>query len=277
MTDRYAVFGNPIAHSKSPQIHTCFAEQCQQALAYDAQCVDIDSFAEATEQFFKAAGKGLNITVPFKLQAFEYADELTAQAQRAGAVNTLMLRADGSVLGETTDGLGMVRDITVNQLWRLREKRVLVLGAGGAVRGVLEPLLLQRPQALVVANRTIEKAQQLAEDFIEFGAITGCGFDELQGRQFDIIINGTSASLAGDLPPLPDGLLADGACCYDMMYAAEPSVFLRWCAQKGAAKISDGLGMLVEQAAESFYLWRGVRPTTDGVIKAIRQQLQQAK
>jgi shikimate dehydrogenase len=274
MTDRYAVFGNPIAHSKSPQIHTLFASQCDQTMVYEARLVGIDVFTAETADFFNAGGKGLNITVPFKLAAYDFADELTAQAQRAGAVNTLIWQDNGSILGATTDGVGLVRDIAVNQQWVLQGKRILVLGAGGAVRGVLEPLLKQQPQRVIVANRTVSKAEQLAEDFCQFGVISGCGFDQLQNQQFDVVINGTSASLAGDLPPLPTSLLAGGACCYDMMYAAEPTVFLRWCAQQGAAKIADGLGMLVEQAAESFCLWRGIRPDTQSVITAMRQQLQ---
>lgn len=273
MSDRYAVFGNPINHSKSPLIHTAFAEQTHQSLKYSAQQVEVEDFERAADQFFAEGGKGLNVTVPFKLDAYSYAARLTVRARRAGAVNTLALQADGSVLGDTTDGIGMVRDIVHNHGWSVADKQVLMLGAGGAVRGVLEPLLLERPAHVVIANRTAIKAVHLATGFTDLGAVEGCGFVELKGRSFDLVINGTSASLAGDLPPLPDGLLAPGACCYDMMYGEAPTVFMRWAKDHGAAAVADGLGMLVEQAAESFALWRGVMPETTGVIRQIREAL----
>ncbi|MEH6548560.1 MAG: shikimate dehydrogenase [Pseudomonadales bacterium] len=273
MTDVYAVFGNPIAHSKSPLIHAAFARQTDQEIAYERQLVAVGEFASAARAFFEAGGKGLNITQPFKLDAYEYADKLTRGARQAGAVNTLIMGEDGTVLGETTDGVGMVRDIMVNQTWQMADKRILLLGAGGAVRGVLGPILGERPQQLTVANRTPLKAEQLARGFAAEGNIAGCGFDELEGQEFDLVINGTSASLAGEMPPLPDGLLAPAAYCYDMMYGAEPTVFLAWARQQGAAGWVDGLGMLVEQAAESFTLWRAVRPDTATVIADMRAQL----
>lgn len=271
--DQYAVFGNPIAHSKSPDIHSRFAEQTGETLEYTKQLVAEDQFAKAAGDFFAGSGRGLNITVPFKLDAFEFADQLTERATNAGAVNTLKLQADGRVLGDNTDGFGMVSDITDNQGWPVQGKRVLVLGAGGAVRGVLQPLLEQNPQRVVVANRTVAKAQALAEHFKQYGDIAGCGFDELPGQQFDLVINGTSASLSGDLPPLPDDLLAEGSCCYDMMYGAELTVFLRWAQDRGCNNLADGLGMLVGQAAESFFVWRGVRPQIAPVIAELRKQL----
>ena len=271
MTDRYAVFGNPIAHSKSPQIHAAFAAQTQQDMCYERQLVEIGDFDNAARGFFEHGGKGLNITVPFKLDAYAFASRLTERAQQAGAVNTLALRQDGSILGDNTDGIGLVTDIVENLGWKMSARRVLVLGAGGAVRGVLGPLQNQHPAALVVANRTEAKAQELAALF--GGSVKGCGFDALAGQSFDIVINGTSASLAGDLPPLPDTLLAPGACCYDMMYGARPTVFMQWAQQHGAASIADGLGMLVQQAAEAFFLWRGVRPQTAPVIAQLRAQL----
>jgi shikimate dehydrogenase len=274
MTDKYAVFGNPIAHSKSPDIHRQFAEQTGQDLSYSKQLVAEDGFEAAANEFFANGGRGLNITVPFKQDAYAYVARTTSRARRAGAVNTLSLEADGTILGDTTDGVGLVSDIVNNLGWEIRHKRVLVLGAGGAVRGALEPLLEQQPQHIVIANRTVDKALQLSKGFAEFGYLLGCGFDMLGEQQFDLIINGTSAGLQGELPPLPDSLIdANGTtACYDMLYGAEPTPFIQWAAQRGA-QVSDGLGMLVGQAAESFALWRGVRPETAPVIANLRDQL----
>ncbi len=273
MTDKYAVFGNPIAHSKSPQIHTLFAEQTQQDLTYEKQLVDEDKFQQAADDFFNAEGKGLNITVPFKLDAYSYAAKTTERARKAGAVNTLIKKEDGTVVGDNTDGFGMVSDIIDNAGWDITNKRVLILGAGGAVRGVLQPVLEKKPSQLVIANRTVAKALQLARGFADLGKIQSCGFEDLKDLKFDLVINGTSASLSGDLPPLPENLLAENACCYDMMYGAEPTVFLQWAKEHGAKALRDGLGMLVGQAGESFYQWRGVRPNTEAVIKALREEL----
>lgn len=271
--DQYAVFGNPIKHSRSPQIHAAFAEQTGQALHYRAHKVELGRFAEVASEFFRNGGRGLNITVPFKLDAFEFADELSGRARRAGAVNTLARGEDGRIYGDNTDGVGMVRDINDNLGWPVAGKRILVLGAGGAVRGILGPLLKQRPEELVVANRTLEKAEALAELFAELGPVSGQPFEALPGRQFDLIINGTSASLSGDLPPLPSHILSNEGSAYDMMYGAKPTPFMRWAAAEAAWAVSDGLGMLVEQAAESFCIWRGVRPDTRPVIELIRQSL----
>ena len=274
MTDKYAVFGNPIDHSKSPDIHRQFAEQTGQSLSYEKQLVDPQGFEAAADAFFAGGGKGLNITVPFKQDAYAYVARTTPRARRAGAVNTLSLEADGTILGDTTDGAGLVSDIKHNLGWQIRHKKVLILGAGGAVRGVLEPLLEEQPQHIIIANRTVDKALQLAKGFAEFGYLLGCGFDMLDEQQFDVIINGTSASLQGELPPLPDSLInADvSTVCYDMLYGAEPTPFMQWAAERGA-KVSDGLGMLVGQAAESFALWRGVRPETAPVISRLRAKL----
>lgn len=276
MTDRYAVFGNPIAHSKSPQIHTAFAQQTEQDLSYEALLAPVDAFAESFNEFLQRQGKGANITVPFKQDAYERAESLTPRAQRAGAVNTLWQDEQGVVHGDTTDGVGLVRDLTQNQQLDLKGKRILILGAGGAVRGVIEPILAEQPAQLVIANRTMSKAEQLAELFADFGAISGCGFADLAGQQFDVVVNGTAASLAGDLPPLPDDLLAEGAACYDMMYSKEITVFNQWALDHGAVKAIDGLGMLVEQAAESFNIWRGVQPKTDQVMAQLREALNQS-
>ena len=273
VVDQYAVFGNPIKHSRSPQIHAAFAEQTGQALHYRAHKVELGRFSEVAAEFFRNGGRGLNITVPFKLDAFEFADELSGRARRAGAVNTLARGEDGRIYGDNTDGVGMVRDINDNLGWPLAGKRILVLGAGGAVRGILGPLLKQRPQELLVANRTVEKAEALADLFAELGPVSGQPFEAIAGRQFDLIINGTSASLSGDLPPLPSHILSNEGSAYDMMYGAEPTPFMRWAAAEAAWAVSDGLGMLVEQAAESFCIWRGIRPDTRPVIELIRHSL----
>ncbi len=272
MTDRYAVIGNPIAHSKSPNIHAEFAKLTRQTLIYSAELVETGQVQQFINTFKNNNGKGLNVTVPFKQDAFELATELTPRAQRAGAVNTLSLQND-IIKGDTTDGIGLLNDLRHNHKQILKNKRILVLGAGGAVRGVLEPLLLESPDALVIANRTVSKAQQLADDFSSFGNISACGFSDLKNQHFDLIINGTSASLSGDLPPLPDNIFSKHGTAYDMMYAKEPTVFMQWAQQQGAENIFDGLGMLVEQAAESFFIWRGVRPETQSVIKILRESL----
>lgn len=280
MTDRYAVFGNPIGHSKSPQLHRLFAEQTGQDMHYDAQLVPLDGFRDSADRFFANGGKGLNITVPFKSDAFDYASQLTERACLAGAVNTLALQSERMILGDNTDGVGLLRDITVNLGWPVRDRSVLILGAGGAVRGVLGPLLEQQPSRVVIANRTLSKAQQLAADFSDLGTIEACSFEQLAGHQlsgqgFDLLINGTSASLSGNLPPLPEGLLTASSGCYDMMYGAQPTPFMVWGREHGAA-VADGLGMLVEQGAEAFYLWRGVRPDTTPVLAHLRAELDAA-
>ncbi len=274
--DRYGVMGNPIGHSKSPMIHTLFAEQTGQALNYEALLVELNTFNEAVETFRAEGGKGLNVTVPFKRDAWKQVDERSPDAELAGAVNTIVLREDGSLFGDNTDGNGLVRDIRDNLGITLAGKKILILGAGGAVRGVLGPILQESPTLVVIANRTPARAQELAEAFEEYGSTEGCGFDELEGSSFDIVINGTSASLKGEVPPLPDTLLNKGALCYDMMYAAKPTAFMVWADDHSSEHIADGLGMLVEQAAESFLIWRGVKPQTAPVIKAVRESLNAA-
>ncbi|MBS9403740.1 shikimate dehydrogenase [Halomonas sp. TRM85114] len=275
MTDRYCVFGHPIGHSKSPAIHTAFAEQTGEALEYIAIEAPLDDFAGAWQRFVAAGGRGANVTVPFKEDAFRCCEVLSHRARRAGAVNTLILGGNGKnhdfkVYGDTTDGVGLVRDLAHHGI-ELKGARILVLGAGGAVRGVLEPLLAAAPRSLQVANRTAAKAEALANDFDDLGAIVGSGFEAVEGP-FDLVINGTSASLSGELPPLPDALFSTGAGAYDMMYGAEPTVYLRWAADQGATPM-DGLGMLVEQAAESFFQWRGKRPHTAPVLERLRRSL----
>ncbi|WP_062060159.1 shikimate dehydrogenase [Cellvibrio sp. OA-2007] len=276
MTDLYALFGNPIVQSKSPHIHRQFAEQTGQDMHYTKQLVAIGEFEQAAQDFFAQGGKGLNITVPFKLNAFEFAQKRTARAERAGAVNTLAMLSDGSILGDNTDGIGMIHDMH-NLGWELEGKRVLILGAGGAVRGILQPLLEENPAQIVIANRTFSKAEELAKNFHDMGDVQAKTFEQLAGETFDLVINGTSASMQGELPPLPDNLLSANANCYDMMYGAEPTIFLRWAQEHGAVQVADGLGMLIGQAAEAFYLWRQIRPEVVPVISAMRRQISEKK
>lgn len=270
MTDLYAVMGNPIAHSLSPRIHGWFAEQTGQDLRYEARCVPLDGFAAAVAAFREEGGRGLNITVPFKQEAWALADARSPRAERAGAVNTLVVREDGSLFGDTTDGVGLLRDLTRNLGLELAGRDILLLGAGGAVRGVLEPLLDAGPRRLLIANRTADRAMALARDFHAMGNVEGCGLDALAGQRFDLVINGTAAGLRDEVPGIPATVLDGDSCGYDMMYGTGPTAFVRWCREQGAGRAEDGLGMLVEQAAESFYLWRGVRPETGGVISRLR-------
>ena len=269
---QYRVFGNPIHQSKSPSIHKAFAHATHQHLNYQAQLVLDDEFERTVTAFFASGGKGLNITVPFKQRAFAMAQMLSPAAQKAEAANTIYLNEQGQLVAENTDGMGLVRDICSNLGGELTAKRILVIGAGGAVRGILQPLLAQQPLAIVVANRTHSKAEQLAESFTDLGNISGCPMAQLQGS-FDWIINGTSASLAGDLPALPGGLINPSTRCYDMMYSADTTVFNAWAIEQGAEQADDGLGMLVEQAAQSFRLWRGVLPPTAEVLQALRRSI----
>ncbi len=267
--DRYAVFGNPIEHSKSPFIHTRFAEQTGQQLIYTAELVEAGDFNQAVARFAENDGKGLNITVPFKQDAWQLATQRSQRAQRAGAVNTLVIYGTGDYYGDNTDGIGLVRDLVNNHRLQLEGKTIMIIGAGGAVRGVIEPLLDSKPAALTIANRTKEKALQLAKDFSDLDNIKACGLDEFGSSSYDIIINGTSASLSGELPALPATLITENTFCYDMMYATEPTPFMHWARQQGAKHVVDGKGMLVEQAAESFRLWRGCEPETAPVIEAL--------
>ena len=272
MTDLYAVMGNPIHHSKSPQIHEQFAQQCKQDLVYSAMLVPTDGFKNAVQEFFKGKGRGLNITVPFKEEAYKLADSLTQRAQTAQAVNTLVLQEDGSILGDNTDGAGLVGDLTLNNLVELKGKRILVIGAGGAVRGILQPFLGQSPKSIIIANRTFEKAQNLANSFSEFGNISAAHFNDLD-EPFDIIINGTSASLNGELPPISASVIGSDTVVYDMMYAKQLTTFLEWAKLQGAKQVIDGLGMLVGQAAVSFEVWRNQRPNSAMVLEEMRKQL----
>ncbi len=272
MPDLYAVFGNPIAHSKSPAIHAEFARSTGQNLVYEARLAPIDGFPGAVAEFVAAGGRGANVTVPFKEEAFRLAKRLTDRAARAGAVNTLVF--DGAdVLGDNTDGAGLVRDIVDNLGFSLAGRRILLLGAGGAARGVIAPLLAGAPAGLAIANRTADKARSLAAAFSDLAAIDAGSFDDLAGKTFDLVINATSASLAGAALPLPAGLFAPGSLAYDMMYGKGDTPFIAQARAQGAGQLADGLGMLVEQAAEAFRVWRGVRPETAGVLAGLRGAL----
>jgi shikimate dehydrogenase len=273
MTDRYAVVGNPIAHSKSPEIHAAFARQTGHDIDYARLLAPPGGFRSTVQSFREAGGKGVNVTVPFKLEAFDLADDVSQRAKDAEAAN--FLRFDnGRIHADNTDGVGLTRDIVQNLGFGLAGKRVLLMGAGGAAQGVLTPLLEHEPSILTIANRTVEKALRLAEKFrhkpvAAASVLCGLRFGELAGHHFDLVINATSSSLQGELPPLPADAFAIGALGYDMMYGVTPTPFLAFAAAHGA-RISDGLGMLVEQAAESFLLWRGVRPQTAPVIALLR-------
>jgi shikimate dehydrogenase len=269
MPDRYAVFGHPIGHSQSPRIHALFAQQTGQNLSYGAQDVPPEAFESKAREFFRKGGRGLNCTVPLKELAYRYADRLGERARRAKAVNTLALLPDGTIHGDNTDGPGLLRDLTVNLGLAVENRRLLLLGAGGASRGVLAPLLELKPARLAIANRTAAKAAALAEEFGDLGPVEARGFDDLAGEGFDLILNATAASLGGELPRLADGLLAAGGSCYDLAYGKEPTPFVLWGLRAGAALSVDGIGMLVEQAAEAFAIWRGVRPDTRPVLAAL--------
>ena len=267
--DNYAVIGNPIAHSLSPRIHGLFAEQTGEELTYRAILSRPREFIGDVEGFHQAGGLGLNVTLPFKEQAWEYVTHSSVRADRAQAANLIRFDADGGVYGDSTDGVGLVRDLGANGV-QVARKHVLLVGAGGAVRSVLGNLLDEQPAAVTIINRTRSRALGLLELFPEAaGILSAQGFDEPVAGPYDLVINGASAALAGQSLPLPGGILAPGACCYDMVYGKAARVFLDWAAVNGAAKCLDGLGMLVEQAAESFHIWRGVRPETKPVIDAL--------
>lgn len=271
MTQHYAVVGNPIEHSKSPLIHARFAQQFGLDLEYEKRLIALEDFEGFVKDFFAAAdNKGLNVTVPFKERAWALAEDLSERARLAGAVNTLFLNAQGQLRGDNTDGIGLVNDLERNHGVSLRGKRILVLGAGGAVRGILQPFLLHEPQELVIANRTLSKVDDLLALFPEESRLRKSAFSELEGC-FDLIVNGSSASLSGAIPPIDAAMLDAETVVYDMMYADQLTVFNRWALDHGVKQAIDGLGMLVEQAAEAFYLWTGCRPDTVEVIKSLRK------
>ncbi|KAA1174179.1 shikimate dehydrogenase [Marinobacter salinexigens] len=270
--DLYAVVGNPISHSKSPRIHSLFASQTGEAVEYTAIQAPIDDFERTVRQFFERGGKGLNVTVPFKEQAWKLAARRTARAEKAGASNTLYFSEDGVLTADNTDGQGLVQDLTSNHGVTLNGARILILGAGGAVRGVIAPILARGPAALTIANRTVSKAEALVSLFADDAGNTemaACGFEQ-PDQPFDVIINGTSASLQGDLPPVSANVIGENTVIYDMMYSLQTTTFNQWALDHGASRAYDGLGMLVEQAAESFRVWRGIAPETSPVIDELR-------
>jgi len=275
--DPYAVMGNPISHSKSPQIHQQFARQTQQDIVYQAIHVDVGGFPQAVGNFFANGGKGLNVTVPFKQEAFKLVDQLSDGAKLAGAVNTLSMDKEGKILGNNTDGIGLVQDLNNNHDANLTDKSILILGAGGATRGIILPLLHAHVADIVIVNRTLHKAEAIAKGFMEADPayhISTANYDSLnKDTKFDVIINATSASLSNNLPPLAEQYIHADCFCYDMMYGNSDTVFMQWALRLGANHVKDGLGMLVEQAAESFTIWRGVKPDTKSVIDWIRQNL----
>lgn len=267
--DNYCVMGNPIAHSKSPLIHHAFAEQVGHAIYYQSVLVQQGQFEGALAEFQKLGGKGLNITVPFKEDAWQAVEAMSTRAEKAGAVNTIWFEK-GKRQGDNTDGIGLVRDLLENEI-KLKDKRLLILGAGGAVRGILDPILQQEPSSVLIANRTPERAETLVRRFSEYSNLDFCGLSQLDRQgNFDVVINGISAGLSGEQPELPEDIVVEGGCCYDMVYGNVDTPFVSWAKQHGAGMALDGLGMLVEQAAESFMIWRGVRPKTKPVIEMLR-------
>jgi shikimate dehydrogenase len=266
--DRYAVVGNPVAHSLSPQIHRLFAEQTQQSMSYEAIELAVDEFPAQIRQLQQQGLKGANVTVPFKQQAWEICQQRSTGAELAGAVNTLVFGPDGEISGDNTDGVGLVRDLINNHQARIEQSKILILGAGGAARGVLAPLFEHQPEGITIANRTLVKAEKLALDFSSIGKIHSSGYDDLGAEKFDLIINATAAGLSDQVPPIPEQVLDSDSICYDMMYNLNGlTAFVEWAQSKGITKSFDGLGMLVEQAAESFYIWRGLKVNTAKVFK----------
>ena len=269
--DQYGVVGHPVAHSLSPFIHGWFARATGQTISYRLFDVAPAEFRTWTREFFVQGGRGLNVTLPHKIAAAEFAEDLTPRAIQAAAVNTLAARADG-ILGDNTDGAGLVRDLCDNHGLIITHRRLLILGAGGATRGVLGPLLGLTPAEVVIANRTAERAAQLAAAFVDLGPVSGVGFDELDGNPFELVINATSASLSGEIPPLPPGTVGPETVCYDLAYGKSATAFVAWAERQGCARSLQGLGMLVEGAAESFRLWRGVRPNTTQVLAVLKER-----
>ncbi len=272
--DKYVVVGNPISHSQSPFIHRQFALQTGQEIVYETLQPPLSGFAERVMRFFAEGGKGCNITVPFKEEAFALADHLTARAKLAGAVNTLKIMEDGRLLGDNTDGVGLVQDLARYGV-QLKEAKILLIGAGGAARGVISPLLEQFPHTLIVANRTLSKAKYLVGGFSKYKEVVNAStFSQLENQSFDLIINSTSASLYAEHPEIPASVIKPCALVYDMVYKSSITSSNQWAKEQGAKKVVDGLGMLVEQAAESFFLWRNCRPDTESVIAKLRQKLE---
>lgn len=267
--DSYAVIGHPIAHSKSPLIHRQFAQQTNQPITYDAIEAPLDAFAETVKQFRQSGGKGCNVTLPFKEQAYQLATQHSPLAKEAGAANTLVFK-ENKIYADSTDGPGLVNDLVNNHQFVLAQKKLLILGAGGVVKCITGPLFAGGAQQIVIANRTTEKAMAIAKQFSSHGNIEGCGLEAIPDLNYDLIINATSSGINGETPNIkPALIMKQKTWCYDLFYADKPTAFLAWAAEQGAAKCMDGLGMLVEQAAVAFYLWRGVYPETQSVIQQL--------
>jgi shikimate dehydrogenase len=272
MSDLYGVVGHPVAHSWSPFIHGLFARETGQAMSYRLYDFAPEEFEARVREFFAQGGRGLNITLPHKIAAVDIASELTTRAAHSGAVNTLAMRKDGTILGDNTDGAGLVRDLCDNLGLVIIRRRILIVGAGGAARGVIAPLLALEPAQVVIANRTPERAQNLAGAFAKLGPVQGVGLRYISGDAFDLIINATSASLSGDLPPMSNAIVGPETVCYDMAYGKNETPFVQWSLKRGCARAVQGWGMLVEQAAESFRVWRGLKPGTATVLTALKER-----
>ncbi|MEO8308332.1 MAG: shikimate dehydrogenase [Pseudomonadota bacterium] len=270
--DRYAVIGHPVQHSRSPFIHARFAAQTGQSIAYSTIDATPEGFEAAAREFFAGGGKGLNVTIPHKEAAACLVDQLTPRAQRAGAVNLVAVRS-GSLLGDNADGAGLVRDLVANHHVNIAAHGILLLGAGGAARGIIAPLLERKPRELIIVNRNVDRARELAQRFADLGPVRAMGYDQLEATPHDLVINATATSLAGTLPPLPPAIIDARTICYDLAYGKDGTTFSRWAQHLGCARSLTGLGMLVEQAAESFELWRGVRPLTDSVLRELTAQM----
>lgn len=268
--DQYLVYGNPIKQSKSPVIHMSFAQECDLNIHYDRKFVELNGFDDAVNSFIKQGGKGANVTAPFKEQAMAMCDVLSEHAKFSGAVNTLTFK-NGKIYGDTTDGVGLVNDLLAHNVV-LKNSKILLLGAGGASKGVVLPLLNQQPLKLTIANRTVSKAQNIVAQY-DNHPIDACSFDETNNQSYDVIINATSAGLSGNGLPISENIITRNTICYDMTYGKQLTPFLTIATQLNAKNVIDGLGMLVGQAAESFYIWTGVRPSTDLLLKKLRQEL----
>lgn len=260
--DRYAVIGNPIEHSKSPEIHLLFADQTGELLSYEKIIAEENEFKNIVEHFFLSGGKGLNVTVPFKNEAYEFVDEHSDYAKHAEAVNTIYKNENGKFVGANTDGIGLLRDLKKNVRLQLSDQKILIVGAGGATQGIVEPLLNENPAELLIANRTLSKAESIADKFVSFGKIESCMLNEIPKKQFDLVIHATSAGLQGSNVELPTEIIGENTYCYDLLYSDQHTPFMQWAKANHATCVVDGFGMLLEQAAEAFYLWRGKRPDT---------------
>jgi shikimate dehydrogenase len=260
--DRYAVIGNPIEHSKSPEIHLLFADQTGENITYEKILADEDKFSQTVTEFFTEGGKGLNVTVPFKNAAYEFVDELSDYAEHAGAVNTIRINEDGKYIGENTDGIGLLRDLKKTLRIQIENKKILIVGAGGATQGIVEPLLNEKPSELIIANRTVQKADVIAKQFITFGNVKSSSLSNIPKQSYDLILHATSAGLQGSHVELAKEIIGPNTYCYDLLYSDQDTPFMQWAKQLDAKNVIDGFGMLLEQAAEAFYLWRGKRPDT---------------